>query len=361
MMLSTDGGDSWVDIHHGRNRITPHVDHRGIGFDAHFNLLDGDDGGLFRYSRHRATWADLNTDMQTSFFLSIAQHPTDLEMVYGGGFDNGASRTRRGHPLVWDGLRPGDLTTIRVDPIDPNIVYSQLGGVSLQRSDDGGKQWADKVDGIVFSDRTQTPPFVIDARSPERLVLATDQLYETMNHADTWLPIGRPLPQPVDSIALVPDDDNTIYVSAGGSLYVTHDRGTRWLLGFSGSRTDKFRDIAVSQRGREIAYAARLGLDHGNVLMTTNGGADWRDISGNLPNASVNAIAIDSRERLDILYVALDGGVYVSHDLGRRWARFGAGLPNASVRALDISTRFNFLVAGTNGRGAWRIKILDLR
>ncbi len=61
VMLSTDGGESWTDIHHGRNRITPHADHRGIGFDAHFNLLDGDDGGLFRYNRQRATWADLNT------------------------------------------------------------------------------------------------------------------------------------------------------------------------------------------------------------------------------------------------------------------------------------------------------------
>ncbi|HXN41103.1 MAG TPA: hypothetical protein VN918_04890 [Myxococcaceae bacterium] len=356
MMFSADGGETWVDFHHARNRITPHADHRGVGFDAALNLLDGDDGGVFRFDRNHGFWSDLNTNLQTSLFASIVQHPTDPDVAWGGGFDNGANRKHAG-VLGWEGFRPGDLSIVRLDPENPEIVYSQLGGVSLQRSDDGGKHWEDKVEGIVHNDRTATPPFSIDPRRSERLVLGTTQLYETVDRADSWSAFGTPFLLPIDAIGLAATDEDALYVSSGGKLYASTDRGLTWIEGSLGQTSaDRFKQISVSAKDENLAYAVRVGLGHGNVLLTTNGGVDWIDIGGNLPNASAHSIAVDPRGG-DTLYVGLDGGVYISADGGKEWRRFGRGLPNASVRTLDINTRLNVLVAGTYGRGAWRIGI----
>jgi len=45
---STDGGQTWSDIHTGTNGGGPHADHHGFGFDAADHLLDGKDGGIWR-------------------------------------------------------------------------------------------------------------------------------------------------------------------------------------------------------------------------------------------------------------------------------------------------------------------------
>lgn len=92
----------------------------------------------------------------------------------------------------------------------------------------------------------------------------------------------------------------------------------------------------------------------GHVFKTTNTGATWTDISGTLPDAPANAVAIDPVNH-NTVYVGTDVGVFISQDGGTTWNVFGTGLPNVAV--FDLKT-FNSggvgrLRAGTHGRGVW--------
>jgi hypothetical protein len=50
-------------------------------------------------------------------------------------------------------------------------------------------------------------------------------------------------------------------------------------------------------------------------------------------------------------------GVYVSFDEDyTQWSLLGSGLPNAQVFDMDFNLADDVLVAGTQGRGAWKIE-----
>src|SRR5262249_24843383 len=144
--LSIDGGATWRDIHLD-GPVVQHEDNRGPGFDALGRYSIGDDGGVWRYDRRTHSWADLNSNLATVQLQTIALHPTNPEVVYGGGVDNGLNR-RRGDGFTWMGLRIGDTGSVRIDPQHPNIIYSQVIGEILARSRDGGHTFAPADSGI---------------------------------------------------------------------------------------------------------------------------------------------------------------------------------------------------------------------
>jgi hypothetical protein len=90
----------------------------------------------------------------------------------------------------------------------------------------------------------------------------------------------------------------------------------------------------------------------GHVFESTNGGASWRDVSGNLPDAPVYKVAL----RGSRLVVGTEVGSFITRgrpDRGR-WARLGTGLPAVTVWDLTVAPGGR-VVAGTHGRGDWEV------
>ena len=93
------------------------------------------------------------------------------------------------------------------------------------------------------------------------------------------------------------------------------------------------------------------------MLKSTDAGASWTDITGNLPQAPVNDIVVDGSS----LLVATDVGVYVTTD-------GGDDVAHARERACRTcrwttsswSRRRNELFAGTFGRGMWKVSLAGL-
>ncbi len=113
-------------------------------------------------------------------------------------------------------------------------------------------------------------------------------------------------------------------------------------------------------------YAAFSGFNGatpttpGHVFKSTNGlsGATWTNISGDLPDIPVNAIAIDETKEngqpVTALYVGTDVGVFESLDGGAHWRRLSRGMPNVAVFGL-ARDRNGRLVAATHGRGMFEL------
>ena len=78
------------------------------------------------------------------------------------------------------------------------------------------------------------------------------------------------------------------------------------------------------------------------------------DISGDLPDISVNALIANPRHRL--LWAATDAGIAWSHDDGSTWDKVEEGLPRAVFLDLSLDPTTGRLVAASFGRGLWELQ-----
>jgi photosystem II stability/assembly factor-like uncharacterized protein len=372
IIRSMNAGAAWSDISLDSMGHGPHVDHHGIAFDAAGRLLDGNDGGIWRLDNQAPIrWSDLNSsNLQITEFHGIALDPSDPNIAYGGSQDNGTLKYT-GLP-GWSIIADSDGGPVRVDFNHPQTVYhtfpfplASFLESFLQRSDDGSVTWTGKTKGINFQDIANFfTPYVMDPSNSSRLLLGTDRVYETTNRADSWIPLSSPgtngwvedFDNPIDCLAVAPSDVNTIYASAGGSIFVTTNHGRTWQKRTIPRATDSFSDLLVDPTDNLTAYAVRGqfndGSNTGHVFRTNNGGLTWTDLSGNLPDLPAYTIVAAS----GTLYVGNDNGVF-SSDTDKIWNPLGDGLPHVQVHELDLNPSLGILAAGTYGRGLWELSL----
>jgi hypothetical protein len=104
-------------------------------------------------------------------------------------------------------------------------------------------------------------------------------------------------------------------------------------------------DIAVDPATSTTAYVAFSGFKgfgdtKGHVFRTIDGGAHWKDISGNLPNTPVNAIVINPSSPSE-MFVGTDIGVFYTTSGGVSWATLNVGLPHVAVLGLALHSASN--------------------
>ena len=364
VLETTDGGTTWTDITVGADGNGVHPDHHAMTFDANGKLLDGNDGGVWRLANPTVgavQWTDLNAGLSTLQFYGIALHPTDPNTAYGGTQDNGTSKFTGALP--WTQIQGGDGGFARVDFNNPNTIYQEFfrlqGSTSfIQRSDDGGVTFTDISPGINSNDNSDfIVPYKIDPQNSSRLILVTDHVYETTNKGATWTIIGTSGGNGLNStgtLDAVAVNGQTIYVAdSTGNIFVTTNDGASWVKHNIPTVTDHINDLIVDSANANSVYAVRDRFGVGKVFHSTDGGATWTDISGNLPDLPTYALAHDAAN--NVLYAGNDSGVYTSSNGGASWSRFGTNLPNVQVRELELNSTTGILAAGTHGRSVWEI------
>jgi hypothetical protein len=91
------------------------------------------------------------------------------------------------------------------------------------------------------------------------------------------------------------------------------------------------------------------------VVKSSDYGAHWTPISGNLPaNGSVQVVREHPRNA-NLLFVGTEFGAFYSPDGGRSWTQLKYNIPTVAVHDIVIHPRENDLVIGTHGRGIYII------
>ena len=392
---SVDGGNSWQDVSIDKSNAVIHSAQHALGFSPDGgSLFVGNDGGVWSSSdvtdtsvaAGSHTWTNLNTGSTasglsiTQFYPGLSFHPSSDNVAFGGTQGNSAQLFNN-NAWVSTGTPQCDGGFTAIDATFPNTVFTTCGDLQqpasvapfVFRSLSGGfvNDFSTAENGINTSDpASYLPPLVGDASRPQTFYLATNRVYQTLDSGDTWSAISTDLTGSLGNfltaLAIAPSDSNTLYVGAiDGIVQVSHNvlSGS---AGFarvtSGLPNRSVTSLAIDAGDPTLAYVAFSGFSGfngdtlGHVFMTSNGGGQWNDISGNLPNIPVNAIVADP-DISGTLYIGTDIGAFITTDSGASWQPLGTGLPNVVVLSLNLRRASRVLTAVTHGRGAWDISL----
>ncbi len=369
-MRSTNGGSNWPIIYGYGGPDQLHVDHHALAFHpANPSLIiNGNDGGINISTDGGVGWSN-PVQIPATQFYEIGLDASNSLAAYGGTQDNGTNRTTDGGLDNWQHIYGGDGFYVIVDHVNPSIIYAESQNGGLGKSTNGGNSFNSATNGINSNEPTNwSTPVIMDPNNSSILYYGTNYLYRTTNSAGNWTKISPQLTDysggrlgTITTIAVAPTNSNVIYVGSDDShVWVSSDNGTTWDEISDGLPIRWVTRVAVDPTDENIVYATFNGLKwkdpQPHVFRSTNKGTTWTDISSNLPDAPVNAFAVDPVEP-NRLYLGNDVGMYVSFNSGQSWWVLGEGLPILPIGDIEIHPTTRELVAGTYGRSMYKIDL----
>jgi len=194
-------------------------------------------------------------------------------------------------------------------------------------------------------------PYPFDPSLPSYGVLKSTDGGETWQYANNGL---ESTTKDINHIAVHPTNPDTVYLGELNSgVYKSVDGGRSWFKSSTGIVVPDVRAIAIDYSNPSVVYA---GSQRGGIYKSTNSGQEWRPINyGMDPEAAIRSIVVDPTNSQTIYAGDWHSGVYRSLDAGKSWYRINAGLRTRAVQKLSISKDGNFLYAGTQGEGVYRL------
>ena len=401
LYLSEDGGktfreDRWPKIH---------SDFHAMWIDPadSDHVILGSDGGITVTYDSGRSWDYLN-NLPLAQFYEIAYNMEKPYRVCGGLQDNyswcgpsGSLQTQGIANDEWINVGGGDGFDTKLDPNDPNLVYTESQDGNLLRRD---LRTGESRSLRPLEDNDKAPryrfqwnsPLVMSSHDSKTLYYGGNYLFKSTNRGDSWTRLGPDLTTGVDRNSLpilgkVPDKDtlsrhdgvqnypcaSTVAespVRAGvlwvgtddGNLQVTRDDGKTWanvagkVPGLKkGSYVAK---VEASRRDEGTAYVAfdnHRADDFAIYLyMTTDYGQSWKRISDGIPEeaGTMHVVREDPRNP-NLLFAGTEFGLFVSFDRGAKWEKMRNGLPTVPVDDIAIHPRDHDLILGTHGRSIW--------
>jgi photosystem II stability/assembly factor-like uncharacterized protein len=243
-------------------------------------------------------------------------------------------RTKNIRPPVAAGedpLRMQVLAPIQISPHDPNTVY--FGAQSLYRSRDRGDTWEKLSADMSYNDKSKIGDI------PHQLVITISESPKKKGLIYTGTDDGR---------VWASVDDGKEFRELTANL-----PKKQWIAKILASQHDE-GTVYVAQQGRyDEDFAPR-------IYKSTDYGKTFKSIAGNIPGGPINMVREDPVNP-NVLYAANDFGVYVTTNGGAKWEVLGGNLPSVAVMDFIVHPRDKMMVIGTHGRGVWAIDVSKIK
>ncbi len=314
-------------------------------------MVTGCDGGIFTSTNGGDSWRSLNNGISaTQFYPGIAVHPTNPAVVVGGTQDNGSMMS--GGALFWSGISYGDGGWAMIDYTNPNVLYTTSQNGNLQRHDLSTRSFQPIQPNFTFNPSFITP-FIIDPVTPLTLYAGTFAIERSPDGGNSWGVLSPQLPSSITALAVSRSTPRVYFAGTRtGFLVLSRDGGVNW---FGGVVVQRSTSDITSDPNDPLRFGFTFsGFGAASAVITENGGVNFIDISGNLPDVPVQAITFTpDRNRI---FVGTDIGVFETTDRGVSWGLTN-GLPSVPVVDLVYHAASNRIVAATYGRGIWTLAL----
>jgi photosystem II stability/assembly factor-like uncharacterized protein len=395
MLRSSDGGKTWSLV------SATHGDHHALWIDptAPNRIANVNDGGASISLDGGATWST-QENQPTAQFYHVATDNRFPYWVYGAQQDNSnlgvASYVDEGviGPRDWYPAGGGECGFVLPDSRDALIIYSNSEN-SIGRYDKRREQvqdisaWPVDNAGHPASELAHrfnwTAPLALSPHDPDTLYAASEVVWKTTDHGNSWQiispdltrndkskqgPSGGPLTKDITSVeyydtifALAESPHSKGLLWAGsddGLVHVSSDGGALW-NDVTPKQLPAWSTVSMIDPSPHTADVAYLAVDRHKLddiapyaWRTADRGKTWTLITAGLPdNAVVHAVREDP-VRAGLLYAGTERGVFVSFDDGAHWQSLQLNLPPSPIH--DLVVKGDDLVVATHGRSFW---ILD--
>lgn len=253
--------------------------------------------------------------------------------------------------VEWQSIGAGGggwITTIAISKQGVVLVGCDIGGI--YRSADYGRSWQNVNETL----RDYTVRMIVfDNANSTTAYAATDGgIYRSTDAGETWRLKRNGFPpqqqysysMPMSCISIDPTYPQVVYAGTGhmnmggesdgkGIVFKSLNGGDAW---FQVSRPNSFPNdtffysIAVARSNSALVFAST----NRGVFRSSDGGLNWQDISGNLPNLRTRHLAVHHSDP-DVIYLTLSsppgaepwqGGVWKTTNGGATWKQHASGL-----------------------------------
>ncbi|TYA60135.1 T9SS sorting signal type C domain-containing protein [Formosa maritima] len=349
-----------------------HADQHVLEFSPYTNeIYSGNDGGIYYSSDNGIIWNDISSGLAIAQVYKIGVSQMTEGTVINGYQDNGTAINRGS---IFSTEIGGDGMECIIDPTDDAFMYGALYYGDIRRSTNGGLSFStiaeDGVNGINETGAWVTP-YKLDPNNSARMFAGYDNVWRSddvkspATNAIVWTRISNfgGTSNMVD-LAIAPSNSNVMYVSRNGTnkFYFSNNALSAtptWTnLTANLPSNSEAKDIEIDPTDENHLFIA-LG---NNIYESIDAGNSWTDVSGTLPNISLNTIVIDASSPIEAMYVGMDVGVYYKDNTLSDWTPFYTGLSNLEITELEIHSNTtdcnSKLYAATYGQGLW---ISDLK
>ena len=381
-------GSQWVHMTHSSalgapgggtaSGTAPHADSREMTFDSRGNLIETDDGGIYRRTNPRSNtgdWFSLNGDIQVTELHDVS-YDTYSDIAFGGAQDTGVPVQLLPSQVKWSSLLTADGGDVAVDTTStPGISVRYSSNQNLGNFNrtfwDAGNNFVGftfpaltVVSGAPMTRQFVTPIAVNGVNATRLVISGANSVYESFDQGDT---IRQILPAVVgngtgvDPIAYgAAGNPNALYVGSTDRVFVRTAAAPAPLvqsLTFPATGTGRVvTDIVIDPDDANTALVSTTIA----VYRTTDAGATWANVTGNLQTLvplTIRSIAYANTVLGDAVVVGTQNGIYFATQSSGflTWQRLGNFLPTVPVFDLDYDRNDDLLIAGTMGRGAWKL------
>jgi photosystem II stability/assembly factor-like uncharacterized protein len=377
-------------------------DHHDMWIDPTMpdRMMVGNDDGVSISINGGQSWIGGRLPIAQMYHVSVDNQVPYY--VYGNKQD-GPSYRGPSNSLTSDGISSGMWHSVGgcesghavPDPVENNIIWSGCYDGLLGRYDlkTGHTRpvtvWPESIqfwEAAEAKYRFQwTFPIAISPHNHEKVYVGSQYVHQTTDGGHSWTVISPDLStndvtKQQRAGGLTPDDDYygcAVFAIAESSIeegliwtgtndglvQLTRDGGANW-TNVTGNIPDlpEWGTVSNIEPSRYDAGTCYFTMDFHQVnnrdpyvYKTTDYGESWKRISSDIPKSELSYAHCVREDpvRKGQLYLGTENALYASLNDGENWLPLQNNLPPAPVHWLVIQEHFNDLVVGTYGRGFW--------
>jgi photosystem II stability/assembly factor-like uncharacterized protein len=385
MWASYDGANSFLPMSHWTTQYGATL-HGDIHYISRSPLTGNyfvcSDGGVYQTpamvpdswttSAWPTVWTKMNDNIQISSFYRLSSSKNSAGQLIAGAQDNASMYYNAGN---WSTVFGGDGMDNCLFPTSSTDVFGSSQYGNFYTSNNNGLSYFGVSSNPNSEPGEWVTPVVADYNNPGVMYIGYENIVKSTDFGNSWSPLATIYSDPftsqsseISALAVSNSNSQVIYAARrvryengiNGFVFKTTNGGASF-TDITGNLPDSlyYTGIEVNQSNANTAYISMAGFSAADkVYYTTNGGASWQNITYNLPNIPVNCVK--QIPGSNDLMVATDIGVYTLASGATTWVNNSFGLPNVIVSDIEFNQAMGKVYLATFGRGIWETSITSI-